>query len=240
MIRKTLMLTLIGSSFFYAHADFNPQQKKDIQSVIKEYLVNTPEILEEAMTALQAKRQKEKETNATAIILKKQKELFQSATDPILGNPKGTKEIVVFLDPFCGHCRRFHEVLDKAVKNNSDLRVVVKDLPVLGEPSAMAVMALLTAHLQGEQAYDALQSKIMEAEAPLSKDDFIKIASQISGIDTKKFAKDVDSDQVSSQMKATLALAQEIGVNGTPSLIIGNNFIEGGMSYEDLMKALGK
>ena len=215
---------------------FTKKQIDELKGHMTSFLLENPEVLEASLIALQEKKDSQKKSLAQEGIKKNKASLFQNDKDPILGNVTGKQKLVVFLDPFCGHCRNFKTILLKAIEKNHDLKVIIKDFPILGHVAVLGTKAMLAAHQQG--FYPQMQDMIYKAAPSLNKKQVIELAKTIPGLDIQKFEKDLDSEIIKSHLEGIYKLADSIGIVATPTLVINNEMVEGGVPLETLEKMI--
>jgi protein-disulfide isomerase len=219
-----------------ATAHFTSEQVGDIKKIMTEYITQNPDIIMTSFQAGMAEKQKEELAKVEKAVLENKDKIFKDQTIPIAGNPKGTESLVVFMDPYCGYCKKFHGELDNLVNTNKDVKITFIDIPIMGPGSIMAIKAMLAAKAQGK--YDQLQKAIFSADKHLSKKQILKIADSL-GIDTKQLEKDMKSKEILAQVDRNSELAKTLGINGTPTLIIGESkVVPGFVSAEELNKIL--
>jgi protein-disulfide isomerase len=238
---KTSISLLVLSAALMASSvsadSFSKDQETAIRDIVEKTLKENPTLIVDTLKAAAEKEQaKQKEVQSKTLATAKDK-LFGDKAAPSVGKADGTNVITVFLDPYCGHCRDFHKPMEEAVKAVANSKIIIKDLPIFGEPSILAVSALLGAHKQGKymEFYRALSS----TEKPLIKADLIKLAGKV-GIDTAKLEKDMDSKDVKDMIAANRDLAQSLQINGTPGIVTSTEVIPGGVDLETLKGFLGK
>ncbi len=205
-------------------ADMSAAQKKQVQDVVKDYLVQNPEVIVQALQGYQQKQMDE----AKKTIQKTQDsstqyadDLFHQSNDPMIGNPKGKVTVVEFFDYQCPHCIDMTPVIEGLIKKNSDVRIVFKEFPIRGPMSEMASKAALAAKEQGK--YFELHKALMEAkQQPLTEAEIYQIA-QTVGLDVAKLKMAMNSDSVGQQLKANYKLAQQLQLLGTPAFFIGKS-----------------
>jgi protein-disulfide isomerase len=169
-------------------------------------------------------------------VLENKDKIYKNAAAPIAGNAQGTQTLVVFMDPYCGFCKKFHAELDTLLNTNKDVKVIFKDIPIMGSSSVVAIKAMLAAKEQGK--YDQLQKAVFSSEKPLTKKQLVKIAGSL-GIDTKKLEADMKNKATQAHIDQDLELAKALGINGTPTLIIGERkVVPGYVEAEELNKML--
>lgn len=211
----------------------NPTERAKIEEVVRQYLINKPEVLVEAMQALQRRQYEEAEKT-----VKKTEQnapqyvnvLFNQANDPIAGNPKGKVTIVEFFDYQCPHCVDMAPVIDSIIKTNPNVRVVFKEFPIRGPMSEFAARAALAANKQGK--YYELSHAMLMTKQPLTEDTIYSLA-KAQGIHVEQLKKDMGDQSIETQLKNNIKLAQELKLFGTPAFFIGksNATASNGISY---------
>ena len=217
-------------------SNFTSAQREEIEKIATEYLAKHPDVITNALQAAMIKQQQEEIAKIEKAVAENKDKIFKDAADPVGGNPKGTQSLVVFLDPYCGYCKKMHGELDTLLKTNKNVKVVFKDLPIMGQGSLMAVKAMLAAKEQGK--YDQLQAAIFSSDKHLTKKQILKIASSL-GIDVKKLEEDMKSKALQARIDQGLELAKALGIDKTPTLIIGETkVLPGYVTAEELDKKL--
>lgn len=209
----------------------SPAEKAKIQAVVRDYLINNPEVIVEAIQVLQKKQYAEAEKTVKqtqADVAQFANALLRQSNDPVSGNPNGKITVVEFFDYQCPHCIDMAPVLSAIIKANPDLRVVYKDFPIRGPLSEFAARAALAANLQGK--YDELSHAMLTTNQPLTQDLIFKLA-QENGLNVEKLKADINSSAVSGQLKANLELAKQLKLFGTPALFIGKTDANNNIRY---------
>jgi protein-disulfide isomerase len=215
-------------------AEFTPAQRAEIVQIVREALKQDPSILRDAVTALQAEDGDRQQASSRAAIAAAKDTLVDSA-DPIGGNPKGDVTIVEFFDTRCPYCRKLEPAMDELLAGDHGVRLVYKDLPILGPASVLGSKALLAAQKQG--GYEKLRAAIMAAPPDTSKQ-IIQAATQQLGLDWKRLEHDMDDPAIAARIQANLKLAHAIGIEGTPALVIGGEMIPGAVDLAQLQKSV--
>ncbi len=242
-----LLSILFSMQIVMAANNFTKGQRKEIQSIIHDYLLTSPEVLIEASKSLQEKQKKEMLAKIQAEIPKYKKEIFTSTTSPVIGNTKGTVYLVEFLDYACGYCRRMHKVVSKLVSSNKSVKVILKEFPIFGGSSDRAARMALAANKYGK--YASFHKELLQTEPPLDDDKIDSITRKLK-LDLGKMNRMADSAEITRELKNTLELAKSVGIMGTPAFIIGGGdintpgfksfFVPGSLTYEELNKLLNK
>ncbi len=220
---------------------FNPTQKEALGKIIDDHLMKNPEILVASLKLFEDTRVKEQEEKTKAYIRTNQAKIIGSPDDFVAGNPNAKATLVVFMDPFCIHCRAFHKTLEEALdlkqSGFKDFKIVFKDIPIFGESSDLAVRAMHAAKEQGK--YIPFQKAMFDEDEPLSLETVLKIAAS-QGMDISKFSQDLDSEKTKSFVLATRQLAGDLGINGTPTSIIGENLVAGEIDLDSLKELIAQ
>jgi len=210
---------------------FTPDQRKAIIQIVREALKNDPSILRDAVTALQADNEARDAASTKARLSADKNDLLAKPGDPVAGNPAGDVTIVEFYDPRCPYCRRMLPVIDALLHKDHGVRLVYKDIPVLGAASLTEAKAILAAQKQG--GYTKMQAALMSNSAEPSDAMIRQIASSV-GLDPAKLAADMNSPAISGRIQQNLALARDLKVDGTPAFIVGDQVIPGAMDEVNL------
>ncbi len=212
---------------------FNDAQQSEIGEIVKKYLLANPEILRDAFVELERRENAAKEKLAQKGISDNADILYQSKLSFVAGNPKGDISMVEFFDYNCGFCKRaFGDVLS-ILESDKNLRLVVKEFPILGPGSVFASRAAIAAKEQGK--YWDLHVALMQARGSLDEAKVISIAEKV-GLDVKKLRTDMENPRVNAEIEETYKLANKLGVNGTPAFIIDDKLIPGALGLQALQQ----
>ncbi len=209
-------------------------QRTEIVGVLRDALRTDPSILREAVQALQADDTRREETATRDTLVRLSGSLVDPA-DPVLGNPMGDVTVVEFYDTRCPYCRRMMPTHAALLRADPNVRIVFKDLPILGPASQLESRALLAAQRQG--GYFKLQDVVMHDAAPPTRDT-LRAAAERLGLDGGRLLRDMDDPAIKARLDANIALAQKIGLQGTPALVIGKKLFAGLIEQGDLQQAV--
>ncbi|MFC0385616.1 DsbA family protein [Muricoccus vinaceus] len=216
---------------------FSPRQREEIVSILREALRSDPSILREAIGAMQDAQRSEQENARRAALAASRDALFNDARDPIKGNPRGDVTIVEFFDARCTYCKALHPTMQALLQQDRNIRVVMKDLPILGPNSVLASRALLAAQRQGkyEPLYDALlRLRVEPTEAVLQAE------AQRAGLDWARLRRDMDDPAIQARLQGNIELAQRLQLEGTPALIIGDTTVPGAVELPELERLVAE
>ena len=187
------------------------------------------------MTALQSDDADQQAANNRAAIASHHAALADPA-DPAIGNPKGDVTIVEFFDTRCPYCRHMDPTMTQVMQQDRGIKLVFKDLPILGPASVLGSKALLAAQRQG--GYDKLRTAIMQAPPDLTMDSLQPLATS-AGLDWPRLQRDMNDPAIAQRLDANVKLARDLGIDGTPVLVIGDAMVPGAVDGADVERAVG-
>jgi protein-disulfide isomerase len=212
---------------------FNDAQKRGIEQVVKDYLLQNPQILVEVQGALESKMAREEAERTKKLVAENAKELYRHPDAPVAGNPNGDITVVEFFDYNCGYCKRgFHNILE-LIEKDKNVRVVFKELPILSKDSEDAARIALAARAQGK--YWELHRALIESKGRVTEAFALETAGKL-GLDVEKLKADKDSEPVKAELARVEALARSMNITGTPHFLVGDEAIGG--APEDLLDQL--
>jgi protein-disulfide isomerase len=191
--------------------------------ILRQALQQDPSILRDAITAMEADDAHKKDEAARAAISAIHNALFD-AKDPVAGNPHGDVTIVEFFDPRCPYCRRLEPQMTQFLQDDHGIRLIYKDLPILGPSSLLGSRALLAAQMQG--AYEKLRDAMMADPPDITMDSIHGLAERL-GLDWNRLRHDMNDPAVEQRLKDNIRLARAIGIEGTPTFIVGQKMVAG-------------
>ena len=216
---------------------FSKNQTEQIFTLIERYINNNPEIVLRALEKIQSKEKEELATEQKKQIDQNKELLFSSPNGMILGNPEGTTSIVEFFDYQCGYCKKMLRVLIKATNDNPDLRVILKEYPILGAMSLTAAQASLASLKQDKYKY--FHQSLMLMNGRISERAIFKVAKEV-GLNIEKLKSDMTDPEIFSIINSTRELGQKLAIRGTPALVINNEIIPGAISLNRLRNLLAE
>jgi protein-disulfide isomerase len=206
----------------------NDTQKKQIETVVHDYIIGNPEVVVQSLQNFQQKQmdQAQKMMDKTRQLAPKfATDIFKKANDPMAGNPNGKITLVEFFDYQCPHCTHMKPVLEDMIKANPDLRVVYKEFPIRGPVSEAASKAALAAKNQGK--YNELHNVLMDmaSKGPLTEE-IIYSSATTAGLDVNKLKADMQSPAITDQIKANMNLGKNLILMGTPAFFIAKSYVK--------------
>ena len=232
MIRKTgyLAVRILTALFIAvsiqlpASAEITETDRDALNEMIRDYILANPEVVREALIELGQREQRERTEMAMSI-------LRDDAGDPVLGNPNGSFVIYEFSDYNCGYCKRVFQPLQELVAGDDDIKLVIKEFPILSQTSLLAAQAAVAAQAQG--VFPEFHIAMMTARGAISMDSILD-AARSAGADTTRLQADMNSPAVAAIIDRTRAAADALEISGTPGLVIGSQVIPGAISIEQM------
>jgi protein-disulfide isomerase len=214
---------------------FSDAQRGEIERIVKDYLVAHPEVLQDVMSELEKRQTAAKAEQQTTGVREHKEVLFNSSHQVTLGNPHGDVTMVEFFDYNCGYCKRALGDMLQLLKTDPNLKVVLKEYPVLGPGSVEAAQVAVAARMQDKtgKKYLEFHQKLLGGHGPADKAHALAAAKEV-GFDVARIEKDLGSDEVRETLKENLKVADAIGLDGTPSYIIGTDVVIGAQGYDAL------
>jgi protein-disulfide isomerase len=204
---------------------------------VRDYLIGNPEVLVEAMQEFERKQDSQRDAVAQKGIRQHKTELLADPDSPFSGNANGDVVIVDFNDYQCPYCKRAHQAVKSVAAADGKIKVIYKDLPILGEPSRIAALAALAAAKQGKHL--ALHDALMEFSGKLDRARILEIAASV-GLDVALLEKDMEDPKFKQLIDRNMALAGALGVRGTPAFVIGDQFVPGAVDAAALKQLIAE
>jgi protein-disulfide isomerase len=222
-----------------AAQDFSTAQRSEIEKIIRDYLIRHPEVLQEAMAELEKKQQLAEAEKARSAIKNHSEALFNSPRQVTLGNPQGDVTFVEFFDYNCGYCKRALNDMVELMGKDPKLKVVLKEFPVLGPSSVEAAQVGVAVRMQDKtgKKYFEFHQKLLTGRGQVDKAKALAAAKEI-GLDMARLEKDLKSDEIGKTLEESMKLAEALGLNGTPSYVIGNDVVIGAVGQAALSQKI--
>ena len=207
-----------------ATADVKDADRDAFNKMIEEYILANPEVVRDALVGLAEREAAERQLQAMSI-------LRQDDGDPFLGNPDASMVIYEFSDYNCGYCKRVFQPLQDLIASDGDIKLVVKEFPILSQTSLLAAQAGIAAQAQG--VFPDFHSAMMTARGAISMESILD-AARSAGADLDRLQADMNSPAVAAVIERTRMAATQLEISGTPGLVIGSQVIPGAISLEQM------
>ena len=210
-------------------------QRGEVERIVREYLIAHPEVIQDAMVELEKRQSAADAEKHKAAVKQYSQSLFTSPRQVVLGNPNGNVTFVEFFDYNCGYCKRAMDDMLTLLKDDPKLKVVLKEFPVLGPGSVEAAQVAVAVHLQDKtgKKYLEFHQKLLGGRGQADKARALAVAKDI-GMDMARLDKDLSIPEVKATLQESFKLAEALGLNGTPSYVIGDNVVVGAVGLDAL------
>lgn len=229
---SVLALIPMVSAFAYDDA-----QKKELGEIIKQYLLENPEILAEAQGVLEQRQQMAQQQRVKDVISGMADDLAGSPDDIVFGNPNGDVTIVEFFDYNCGYCKRAMSDMIDIVKSDPNVKFVLKEFPILGPESVEAATVSIAVNRIAPEKAAQFHTEMLGSEGRSDKDKAISIAESL-GIDLVALEKEMQDEELLNGIGKTYEIAQALEINGTPSYVVGDEPIFGAVGSSDILEKI--
>jgi len=206
-----------------------------MEQIIHDYLMAHPEVIIEAVDNYQKQQEKASAEKQAQALADRREELQHTAADPVIGNPNGDVTVVEFFDYRCPYCKSVAATFIDLYEKDGKARLVLKEFPILGAESEFAAKAALAA--QKQDKYRDLHLALMSFKGNLTDDDVRQLAARV-GIDVAKLEKDMQDPAIAAIINRNYALAEALGIKGTPAFIVGNELVPGAITAEEMQKRI--
>ncbi|MEK9797915.1 MAG: DsbA family protein [Alphaproteobacteria bacterium] len=226
LIAICLVLTTMVPSL--ARADLDATDRATLNSIIEDFIRNNPEIVRDTLIALAAREEAERKQTGLAKVRDDQ-------GDPVMGNANGTITLYEFSDYNCGYCKRVFEPIQQLVRDNPDVRLVIKEFPILSQSSLVAAKAAIAAEMQGK--FGDYHIAMMTYRGQITDAVVMRMAAQ-AGVDIEQLKSDMESPKTMAIIQRTREAAAALEINGTPGLVVGDTIVPGAIGLDELVKLI--
>jgi protein-disulfide isomerase len=240
---------LVAAAVLPAQAQTSSVPRAEVETIVKDYLVKNPDVLREALMShpeilrdalveMDRKQKVDEETTRLKAVSDNAATIFNSPNQAVLGNPNGKVTLVEFFDYNCGYCKKALDDMAKLLKTDPDLRVVIKDFPVLGPGSVEAaqVATALRNQFKGDK-YWQYHQKLLSTRGPVGKTQALAVAKDL-GADMDKLQKDIAKPETRDSIQEVMQIADNLQLTGTPSFVVGNDVVVGAVGYDEIRSRL--
>lgn len=220
-----------------AETALEPAMRQSLEQLIEQYIKTHPEVIEQSLQALEAKREADERARQKVALSKHQQELLNDPASPVSGNPSGDITVVEFFDYRCGYCKRAAGAVTQLQKEDRRVRIIYKDFPILGEASELAAKAALASKAQGK--HQAFHEALLASTGDMTKDSILSLAGKV-GLDVKRLEADMVNPEWQAVIDRNRALAKNLGISGTPGFIVGTELVPGALDVNGLRELIAR
>lgn len=214
--------------------DMTEAERAAFRAEVRTYLLENPEVLIEAMDVLRAREEGAAAARETTLLKEQADAIFNDPNSWVGGNPSGNITIVEFVDYRCGYCRKAHDEVAQLIASDGDIRLIMKEYPILGEQSILSSkFAIAVRQLYGDAAYKATHDTLITLRGDATPETLARVATDL-GHDPAAIAARMDLPEVTSVIDANHQLGTLMDISGTPTFIIDDTFIRGYLPLDDM------
>lgn len=211
------------------------QERAAFQTEIRAYLLQNPGVIMEAVAALEEANAAQQAQADVDLVRDNAAAIFDDGYSWVGGNPDGDITLVEFLDYRCGYCRRAHTEVAELLKRDGNIRLIVKEFPILGEESLLASrFAIAAKQVAGDTEYKLLNDALMTYDAEISEMTLRRLSDTL-GLDSDSIIAAIDSDAVAQEIAQTRALAQQLQISGTPTFVMQDQLLRGYLPLDQML-----
>lgn len=231
IVLPAILLALASAVPAHAGDSLTPQQKGEIRDLVREYLLENPEVLIEAIQTYQANAEREQRLLQAAALANAKESLENDGASPVVGNLQGDVTIVEFMDYRCGYCKQVFPAVRDLIEADGNIKYVIKEFPILGPDSVVASRAALAVWRTRPEKYFDYHAALMTARGGLTEKRVLAMAEEL-GLDAGRVGEEMKSAEITKLIEDTHKLANQLGIRGTPAFVIGGELIPGALSAE--------
>ncbi|MEM7061346.1 MAG: DsbA family protein [Pseudomonadota bacterium] len=242
LLNSLILVLMIGLPGMVTAQSFDmknmtAEEREAFQAEIRAFLLENPEVIVEAIEVLEQRRDEATAAADRELVARHASALFDDGYSFETGNPDGDVTIVEFLDYRCGFCKRAHPVIEEILERDPNLKLIVKEFPILGPNSVNAGKMALAALDIDRDRYKELNDVLMTFQGDLTENIAYQLASEV-GYDIAALKERADSIEVDDRISQNYQLAQALGVQGTPAFVVGQRIIRGFLPADEMMTVI--
>ena len=221
-------------------AEMTAEEKLALHAEIRAYLLENPEVLVEAMNVLQTREDEAAAKRDLAMLTDNAEAIFQNPNDWVSGNPDGDVVMVEFMDYRCGYCRKAYSEVEELVKSDGNIRLVIKEYPILGEASLLSSQfAIAVRQLHGDVAYESVHDALINLRGEPTTETLARLATDLK-LDPQPILDRMAGPEVQEVIKANQALAGTLEISGTPTFVLKSMMLRGYLPLEEMRKVVAE
>ena len=210
------------------------EERAIFREEIRAYLLENPQVIMEAVAVLEEREAAAQAQADLSLVSDNAADIFDDGFSWVGGNPDGDITLVEFLDYRCGFCKRAHGEVAKLLETDGNIRLIVKEFPILGEQSLLASrFAIATKQVAGDDAYKGVNDALMAMNGDFNMRTLRRMASTF-GLDADAIEAQMDTEAVTDEIRRTRALAQRLQITGTPTFVLQDELLRGYLPYDEM------
>lgn len=225
MALSTALLTGPASAFDLSA--MSPAEKDAFGAAVKDYLMENPQVLVEAIGVLEQRQAEAEAENDKVLVQTNAEDIFNDGHSWVGGNPDGDVTVVEFMDYRCSYCRKAYDEVEALLESDGNIRFVVKEFPILGQQSDLSArFAVAVKQLGGDEAYSTAHDALIDFRGDITLESLTRLAGDL-GLDAEAVMKRMNEEEVTAVLRANHQLAERMRISGTPAFVIGGDLLRG-------------
>lgn len=216
-----------------AEKPFSAAKTSEIEKLVHDYIMSNPQVILDAVRTHQVAEEANADAERQRQLVNMRDQLENAPTSPVGGNLNGDVTVVEFFDYRCGYCKRVHDTVINAVKDDGNVRLVYKEFPILGPESVTAAQAALGVFFNSKEKYASFNDALMRSRGGLNEARVLEIAESI-GLDPELVKKNMEDPRVNAELASTMALAEALNIRGTPAFVVNQTLVPGAVDAATL------
>ncbi|MDU8926446.1 DsbA family protein [Alisedimentitalea sp. MJ-SS2] len=222
-----LGLAFAGPAQSFDLNDMTDAERAAFRAEIRAYLLDNPEVIMEAVAVLEQRDAAQQAIDDKTLVAAHGQALFNDPDSWAGGNLNGDITMVEFVDYRCGYCRKAHDEVAALISQDGNIRIIVKEFPILGEDSVRSSQfAIAVRQIAGDDAYKSASEALIKLKGKPETPVLHRLANTL-GLDADEVIARMDSDEVNMVITANRSLGQQMQINGTPTFVIGDQLLRG-------------
>lgn len=235
LLASVVLLGMSAPVLARAEGAFTPEQKKELEGLFKDYIMNNPQTIMDSVQAYQMKEQERAQKSAEEKLAEYKDILTKSSELPFAGNPEGDVTVVEFFDFNCGYCKKAFEDVSKLLEEDKNVKVIFIDMPILSDKSQL--MAKMAMAAQKQDKYFEAHKALMNYRGTQSEENYLNALKE-AGLDIEKIKTDMASQEIDIAIQKHMKIANELNIRGTPGFVIGDQLHPGYIGMDGLKAAI--
>lgn len=240
VLAALLSCGLVAPSFAEGLESMTEAERAAFRAEVKAYLLENPEVLVDAMNVLQDRQAQAEQANDKQLVIDHKADLFADKASWVGGNPDGDITVVEFMDYRCGYCRKAYQEVEDLVKADGNIRLVLKEYPILGEDSVTSArFAIAVLQLHGNDAYKKAHDALITLRGTPDASTLGRLATDL-GLDAQAVLAKMGSPEVSAVIAQNQALGDKMAISGTPTFVIDGQMLRGYVPLDGMQQIVAQ
>ncbi|WP_298862748.1 DsbA family protein [uncultured Sulfitobacter sp.] len=235
LIATTSLLGLLATTAFADDLkSMTDEERALFRAEVRAYLFENPEVIMQAVEILQNREAEDQAQADFNLVSDNAESIFNDGYSWVGGNPDGDIVLVEFLDYRCGYCKRAHGEVAELLESDGNIKLIVKELPILGDASVLASrFAIAVKQIAGGDSYKAVGDALMNFKGDVTMPALARLGNTF-GLDMEAIEARMNSDEVTAEIATTRELAGVLAISGTPTFVMQDELLRGYLPLDQM------